>query len=196
MIRWARRADAGTLGEWEADWTQRWRCKGQNVRVFAAFPVELEDRLAVFAAGPGTRLLLTLTHRIGEDANLLSILDRAGWAPEMPHRCDPLPGDPRATLAWREREGILIESMETRVGAILVKRLRPDDLERMRFVALVSSLEPGHLPLPTDGRLPFPGGLIQGPFRVDDFVSAFGVTPRDALPLLDEMIACGALLIA
>jgi hypothetical protein len=166
----------------------------------------VEERLAALAARreslwPGTRLVLLLRHHVengpSRNGGLLSVLDRSGWAPELPHRCDPLPGDARATPAWRAREGILAERLgETLIGLVLAKKLQPADLERTTSFALSGQLEAGYFPPPADGRLPLPGGIPRGePFSAGDLAPAFGVSPRDAMPLLDELLASGALVV-
>ena len=210
MIRWARSADdkvaavADTLEEWRAAWLRMW-CpatpgdrlpSGRRVLV-AAGPAGLSrgsDRL-----GPGTRLVVIFEHSIADvppTGGIFELFAGSDWSPELAHLCDPLPGDPRATAAWRERERILIEpSGRTVIGAVWSKRLQPAEAATARFLpGPGADLGRDYFPLPADGRLPLPERLTKGEaFGLGDLAAAFGMPPRDAIPIVDELLGSEAI---
>ncbi|HEV2844978.1 MAG TPA: hypothetical protein VG477_09040 [Thermoanaerobaculia bacterium] len=181
-----------------------WRpeAAGREILVAAAPTLEeLEERVAQLSCDrlpPGTRLVLTCGHALAGESGggFREGFKSSGWSPEMPHFCDPLPGDPRATAAWRELERVLVDpSGMTLIGAVLAKTIRPEELEATTFLPLTGrSLAQGYFPLPEDGHLPWPERVRGGaPFRAGDLAEAFGVSLPDTMPLIDELLASGAI---
>lgn len=212
MIRWARRSDdrvrpaADTLEDWRAAWLRMWRSAEPGREVLAvAVPAleELEEHFARLSHGrdrlpPGTRLVVTCEHRVGQEPASGDGWELAGWSPELPHLCDPLPGDPRATEAWRDRERILIDPLgRTVVGAVLAKKLRLEEMETTTFLPRTGrGLAREYFPLPEDGHLPAPERLREGrPCKAGDLAEAFGVSLTDAMPLIEELLFAGAITI-
>lgn len=212
MIRWARRSDdrvrpaAETLEDWRAAWLRMWRSTepGREVLTVAAPAlVELEEHVARLSLGrdrlpPGTRLVVTCEHRVDQEPASGDGWELPGWSPELPHLCDPLPGDPRATAAWRERERILIDPLgRTVIGAVLAKKPRLEEMETTTFLSRSGpSFAQDYFPLPRDGHLPVPERLREGrPCKAGELAAAFGVSLFDAMPLIEELLFSGALAI-
>lgn len=214
MIRWARRSDpllpfpAGTLADWQAEWKKRWhppadRSVWREVIVKALSSFGQVDRcLARLEARtprprPGSRLILLVAHRVEPPPPAARTFDlrKAGWLVELPHLCDPLPGDARGTAAWRERERIWTgASGETVIGMVLSRKISAAEAESAELVTVRRDPEEDYFPAQASGAPPLPELLLAGrSFAASELAMAYGLSLVDSLPLLDELLASGLL---
>ena len=201
MIRWANTVDTD---RWADRWVFRWSppravtgdrhvraativvdCRGNPASMLAAIP----------APAPGGRLILTLTvHRQALDAgsDWLAILADRDLTPELPHRCQPVPGNPSFTPAWLDRHATISDSDFSTVGLLLARRLDDVTLRYATFAVVDRPpLTKLHYPLPPGWVLPLP---VRGTaLSATDIGAAFGLRLADCHVLIDELVWAGAL---
>jgi hypothetical protein len=204
VIRWANTADTD---RWADQWVCRWtppravtgdrhvrtatlvvHCRGNPASALAATP----------APAPGGRLILALTvHRQALDAggDWLAILDGRDLTPELPHMCQPVPGDPSFTPAWLDRHTTISDSGFSTVGLLLARRLDDVTLRCATFAVVDRSpLAKLHYPLPPGWALPLP---VRGTaLSATDIAAALGLRLAHCLVVINELVWAGALSIS
>lgn len=193
MIRWARR---GERGSWPERWERLWPSADGRSRtvVTACSPDELLGRLHELTdARPGTRLVLTCRVDPMAGDGWPAGVGLNDWTPELPHRSDPWPGDPAITSDWMERERIDVDDAGVGgMGAVLSRRVLPDEFDGL-------ALAPGtvarqHFPALAGGAMPMPAQLRgRHRFTAAEVAESFGLAASDTAPLIDELLASGAL---
>lgn len=220
MIRWARYhdsecgIDAESVSDWQHRWIRRWIHMEGNLATgvdpqgstsgASRRPIliarlssskDLESALQGFresSTPPGTRLVMTIPVGLDEQWAEPSITrSSACWVEEVPHLCDPFPGDPRANGAWFEDQGILMVRGRSMLGVLVVRILRREELTAARFECVQPPTSPA-LHFPGAESIPLPDDLKgASQCTVFDIAEAFGVTLESAHPLVNEMLASG-----
>jgi hypothetical protein len=187
---------------WVAHWLRQWVetiAPGRAVLVHQTSVSDAGDGafVALPRPEPGGRLALFV--RVHSD--LVSLGARCGanwlksWAavdllPEVPHICDPTPGDPRFSLSWLTDHDVVAQEGHFLVGCILARTATPDDLAARSLYLRDDAPSLGlHFPLEPGDRLPIP--LERGTWTASQVAEAYGLTPSEAAPLLNEMLCTG-----
>ena len=115
------------------------------------------------------------------------------WTPELPHQSDPWPGDPVITPAWLEDERVDVDGAGIGwVGAVLSRRVMPHEFDGL--VLVPGTVAPEHFPALAGRELPIPGRLrARRRWTGYDVADSFGLTASDTAPLIDELLASGAM---
>lgn len=147
---------------------------------------------------PGSRivLLVQVTGDLLGDSGHVEDADWVGqWAanqlvPEVSHKCDPVPGDPRFGTEWLRQNGVTAHHGWFTVGCVLARRLTEADLHASSLqVVADSALLPRYFPLAHGEEMPLP--LASGIRSARELSSAYGLTVADFAPLLDELLWSG-----